>query len=181
MNLRERLTASVTDIRTRGQRLVQLNLELLAGEIKEKGRRFGAAIALFAAAGVLALYAVAFALATVAVALALILPLWAALLIVTAVLFLSVAILALAGRAKLRQAQQKPVQTAMGEARATAAAMTANVRETTSAVRSGLRYRRAGGGAGGGTAPPGPASSPQSPALDAGPSAAALDERASES
>ena len=53
MTLRERLTASVTDIRTRGQRLVQLNLELLTSELKAKGRKFGAAIALFAAAGLL--------------------------------------------------------------------------------------------------------------------------------
>ena len=103
MALRERLAASVADIRTRGQRLAQLNLELLQAELKEKGKKFGAAIALFAGAGLLALYAIGFALTTIAVALALVLPLWLSLLIVTLVLFLIVAILALVGRDQIRK------------------------------------------------------------------------------
>ena len=98
MTLRERLVASVADIRTRGQRLVQLNRELLAAELKEKGKKFGAAIALFAGAGLLSLYAIGFALTTIAVALALVLPLWLSLLIVTLALFLVVVILVLVGR-----------------------------------------------------------------------------------
>jgi len=55
MRLSERLVASVTGIRTRGQRLVQLNRELLSSELQEKGRRLGAAIGLLVGAGVLAL------------------------------------------------------------------------------------------------------------------------------
>ena len=80
MTLRQRLGAQVTDIRNRGQRLVQLNLELLTAELKEKGRKFGTAIGLFVAAGLFSLYALGFLLATIAVLLALVLPLWAALL-----------------------------------------------------------------------------------------------------
>ncbi len=106
MTLRERLVASVTDIRDRGQRLAQLNRELLASELKEKGRRFGAAMGLFVGAGVLALYALGFALATIAVALALVLPLWLSLLIVTAALLLIVTIMVLVGRSKVQQAQE---------------------------------------------------------------------------
>jgi hypothetical protein len=40
----------VADIRTRAQRLAQLNLELLQAELKEKGKKFGAAMALFVGA-----------------------------------------------------------------------------------------------------------------------------------
>ena len=87
MAVRERLTASVADIRTRAQRLLELNRELLTSEMKEKGRKAGGAAALIAGAGLVAVYAVGFALATIAVALALVLPSWLSLLIVTAVLF----------------------------------------------------------------------------------------------
>jgi hypothetical protein len=39
--LRERLVALFTDVRTRAQRLVALDRELLAVEAKERGGRFG--------------------------------------------------------------------------------------------------------------------------------------------
>ena len=98
MAVRERLTASVADIRTRAQRLLELNRELLTSEMKEKGRKAGGVAVFIAGAGFIAVYAVGFALATIAVALALVLPLWLSLLIVTAVLFLAVLILGLVGR-----------------------------------------------------------------------------------
>ncbi len=154
MTLRERLVASVTDIRDRGQRLARLNRELLVSELKEKGRRFGAAIALFVGAGVLALYALGFALATIAVALALVLPLWLSLLIVTVVLSIIVAILALVGRGQVQQAKQEASQTALAEARKTADLMKANVRETATGVRARVAPRRTPGGAACGTAGP---------------------------
>jgi membrane protein implicated in regulation of membrane protease activity len=135
MTLRERLVASVADIRTRGQRLVQLNLELLTAELKEKGKKFGAAIALFVGAGLLSLYAIGFALATIAVALALVLPLWLSLLIVTLALFLIVAILVLVGRDQLRKIGPSQPEVAIAEAKATGDLMKANARETATRVR----------------------------------------------
>ena len=130
MGLRERLIASVTDIRARGQRLVQLNLELLTSELKEKGRRFAAAAGLFVGAGLLALYGFGFALATITAALALVLPWWASLLIVTAVLFLVVAIMILVGRSLLEKAKNPAPEAAIAEAKATADLVKAQVRET---------------------------------------------------
>jgi len=161
MTLRERLVASITDIRDRGQRLARLNRELLVSEFKEKGRRFGAAIALFVGAGVLALYALGFALATIAVALALVLPLWLSLLIVTVVLAIIVAILALVGRGQVQQAKQEASQTALAEARKTADLMKANVRETAIGMRAKVAPRRTPGGAP--AAPPVPTPMPEHP------------------
>ena len=135
MTLRERLVASVTDIRARGQRLVQLNLELLTAELKEKGRKFGTAIGLFLGAGLLALYAIGFALATIAVALAIVLPLWLSLLIVTLALFLVVAVLVLVGRDQLRKIGAPEPEAAIAEAKATADLMKTNARETAAHVR----------------------------------------------
>ena len=57
MGLRERVTASAAEIRTRSRRLVELNLELLAAELKRKGQQYGTAVGLFVAAGVLAFFA----------------------------------------------------------------------------------------------------------------------------
>ncbi|MGE5228625.1 MAG: phage holin family protein [Deltaproteobacteria bacterium] len=143
MTLRERLTASVTDIRARGQRLVQLNLELLTSELKAKGRKFGAAIGLFVAAALLALYAIGFLLATITVLLDLVLPLWAAVSIVTVALFAVVAILALVGRAQLRNIGDAQPEAAIAEAKATADLMKANVRGTAAGVRARMRPRPA--------------------------------------
>jgi membrane protein implicated in regulation of membrane protease activity len=142
MALRERLVASVTDIRDRGRRLVELNLELLAAELKQKGRKFGAAIGLFVGAGLLALYAVGFALATVAVLLALVLPLWAAMLIVTVGLLAVVAILVLVGRDQLRRIGKPEPEAAIAEAKATADMIKANARRTADGVRARVRPAR---------------------------------------
>jgi len=178
MTLRERLTASVTDIRRRGQRLVQLNLELLTSELKAKGRKFGAAIGLFAAAGLLALYAIAFVLATIAVLLALVMPLWAAMLIVTAALFALVAILVLVGRDQVRKIGDPQPTAAIAEAKVTADLVKANARGTATGVRARMR-RRPAGPTGGGQTPvsavvsaPAAAASPAAPPSAAPPSAA---------
>ena len=143
MNLRERVVASVTDIRGRGQRLAQLNLELLKSELKEKGRRFGAALGLFAGAGVLAFYAVGFALATVAAALALVLPLWLSLLIVTLVLVLLIVVMVLVGRAQIEKANERAPRTALDEARTTVDLVKEDVRRTKAGVRDRVAHRRA--------------------------------------
>lgn len=142
MTLRERLVASVTDIRDRGRRLVELNLELLAAELKEKGRKFGAAIGMFVTAGLLALYAVGFALATIVALLALLLPLWASLLIVTLLLFVVVAILVLVGRDQLRKIGKPEPAAAVAEAKATADLVKADARATAAGVRDRMRPSR---------------------------------------
>jgi hypothetical protein len=142
MTLRQRLAAQVTDIRNRGQRLVQLNLELLTSELKEKGRKFGTAVGLFVAAGLFSLYAIGFLLATIAVLLALVLPLWASMLIVTAALFLLVAILVLVGRDQFRKIGDPKPQAAIAEAQATAEMIKANARGTVAGVRERVRPPR---------------------------------------
>jgi membrane protein implicated in regulation of membrane protease activity len=172
MNMRERLTASVADIRARGQRLGQLHLELLKAELREKGKRFAAAAALFAAAGMLALYAIGFALATVVVALALVLPLWLSMLIVTLVLFLIVVVLVLVGRAKVRQIDKPEPEAAIAEARATADLMKTNIRETTDGVRARMTpWRKSAEQAPASQAVAVPPSSAPRPGSDSAPSA----------
>jgi ABC-type transport system involved in Fe-S cluster assembly fused permease/ATPase subunit len=159
MGVRERLVASVTDIRNRGQRLVQLNLELLTNELKEKGRRFGAAIGLFVGAGVLALYAVGFAMATATVALALVLPLWLALLLVTLLLFAIIAIMVLVGRGQIRRATKPVPDSAAAEAKKSAELLQENLRRTADSLRARSAPGRSG---------PGAAAPPPQPPTDAG-------------
>jgi membrane protein implicated in regulation of membrane protease activity len=142
MTLRQRLVASVTDIRDRGRRLVELNLELLVAELREKGRKFGAAVGLFVGAGLLALYAIGFALATIVVALALVLPLWASMIIVTVVLFAVVAVLVLVGRDQLRRIGKPEPEAAIAEAKATADLVKTNARATAAGVRDRVRPSR---------------------------------------
>jgi len=146
--LGERLVASVTDIRDRGQRLARLNAELFKSELKQKGGKAGAAAGLFAAAGVVAVYAVGFALATVAVALALVLPLWAALLIVTAALILLAVILGLVGRSLARQMEKPAPQEAQAEAKKTADLLKSHLREAKSGMRAKLAALRPAPGTG---------------------------------
>jgi hypothetical protein len=132
MGLRERLAASATEIRTRGQRLVELNVELLTAELKRKGEKYGTGVGLLVSAGVLALYALGFALTTITVALALVLPLWLALLIVTVVLLVIVAILGLAGRSSLRKAKTPVPERAIAEANSTVDVLKTNLKQTAS-------------------------------------------------
>ena len=135
MGFRERISASLTDIRTRGQKLVELNVELLKAELKKKAQEYGGAIGMLAAAGLLALYALGFLLATITVALALFLPTWLALLIVTLVLFLIIAILVLAGRNKLQKLQVAPPPQAPVEAKTTIATVKDGASKTAKSLR----------------------------------------------
>lgn len=135
MGIRERINASLTDIRARGQRLVQLNLELLAAELKAKGKKYGAAVGMFVGAALLSVYAIGFLLATIAVALALVLPLWLSMLIVTLVLFLVIAILLLVGRSQLRKAKSPAPERAIAEAKTTADAVKTSLSDTAQRVK----------------------------------------------
>lgn len=153
MDLRRRIATRVNDIRDRSQRLVQLNRELLVSELKEKGRKFGAAVGLFVAAGLFSLYALGFLLATVVALLALVLPVWASLLIVTVLLFVLVAVLVLVGRDQMRKIGDPKPEAAIAEAKATADMMKANARGTVTGVAERLKPRR----------PAGPPASPEPP------------------
>jgi len=143
MGVRERITASLTDIRTRGQKLVELNVELLKAEIKKKAQEYGGAIGMLVAAGLLSLYALGFLLATIAVVLALWLPTWLALLIVTLVLFLVIAILVLAGRSKLQKLQAAPPSQAPAEAKITIATVKDGASKTAKSLRPTKRAKAA--------------------------------------
>jgi uncharacterized membrane protein YqjE len=160
MGLRERLAASATEIRARGQRLVELNVELLTAELKRKGEQYGKGVGLLVAAGVLALYFLGFALTTITVALALVLPLWLALLIVTAVLLLIVLILALVGRSTLRKAKTPAPERTIAEANTTVELLKTNLQETARVFSP----RRNGGSASSPTAQPAGSESPWTPA-----------------
>jgi hypothetical protein len=135
VGIRERINASLTDIRARGQRLVQLNLELLAAELKAKGKKYGAAVGMFVGAALLSVYAIGCLLATIALALALVLPLWLSMLIVTLVLFLVIAILLLAGRSQLRKVKSPAPERAVAEAKTTADAFKTGLRDTAQRVK----------------------------------------------
>jgi predicted lipid-binding transport protein (Tim44 family) len=135
MGVRERIGASLTEIRTRGQRLVELNVELVKAELKKKAQEYGGAIGMLVAGALLALYALGFLLATITVALALVLPLWLSLLIVTLALFLTVAILMLAGRNRLQKLQVAPPPQAAAEARITATTAKDGARRAAKSLR----------------------------------------------
>jgi hypothetical protein len=154
MDLRTRITASLNDVRGRGQRLVQLNVELLKAELKAKGEKYGVAVAMFFMAGLLALYMLGFALATIAVVLHLVLPLWLSLLIVTVLLALLIVLLIFIARDRLLRAGSPVPEKAIAEARASMAAAKAQL-------------KRSGGGPG--QTSPGPAADgPSGPALEEG-------------
>jgi len=170
MTLQERLVASVTDIRARGQRLAQLHRELTAAELKEKGKKFGGAVGVFLGAGVLGLYAVGFALATIAVLLALVLPLWAAMLIVTGVLVVVVVILVAVGRSLTEKARTPAPETAVAEGKKTAELIRENVRLTADGVRARVKTGRAAPGGFAPSAAPAPSAPP--PAAEAPPETA---------
>jgi hypothetical protein len=84
-------------------RLVRDELRVAVAELKAKGRHAGAGAGLFGGAGVVALYGLGAAIATVIVALALVMPAWLAALVVTVVLFAVAGVMALVGRAQIRQ------------------------------------------------------------------------------
>lgn len=155
MGLGDRITASVTGVRTHAQRLVQLNVELLKAELQKKGQQYGAAVGMLVGAGVLALYAFGFLLALIAVVLYIWLPLWLSLLIVTAALFAVVAVLIAVGRKKLREAKTPKPEVAIAAAQATVDQLGGGVKKTVDGVVSRARS----GGTRGSSGVPGQASS----------------------
>ncbi|GAA1504426.1 phage holin family protein [Streptomyces albidochromogenes] len=84
--------------------LIRQELRLAQAEMTQKGKRFGVGGGLFGGAGMVAFLALQALVATAIAALALVLPVWASALIVTAVLFLTAAVLAMAGKKQVGQA-----------------------------------------------------------------------------
>lgn len=79
-------------------RLAQMEVELAKAELTEKGKKIGAGVGAFGAAGVVALYMVGALVATAILALSEAMEAWLAALIVTAVLGAIAAVLALTGK-----------------------------------------------------------------------------------
>lgn len=94
--------------------LIRGEIDLAKAKAVLIGKRYGIAVALFAAAGMLSLFALPFMLWTVVYVLAIWLPMWASVLIVTALLFLLIGLLAWRGLASLRAAQKVQVSPAEG-------------------------------------------------------------------
>lgn len=79
-------------------RLAQMEIELAKAELTEKGKKIGAGVGAFGAAGVVALYMVGALVATAILALSEAMDAWLAALIVTVVLGAIAAVLALTGK-----------------------------------------------------------------------------------
>jgi MFS family permease len=84
--------------------LVRQEIELAKLEVREKGRKAGMGAGMFGGAGVFGLYAVGALTATIILALATFLPGWAAALIVTVIYGAIAGVLALRGKAKVKEA-----------------------------------------------------------------------------
>jgi uncharacterized membrane protein YqjE len=95
--------------------LVRAELRLASAEMAQKGKRAGMGAGLFGGAGALAFYGVGCLVATAVLGLAVVLPAWLAALLVAVALFLLAGIVALAGRAKVRQAGPMLPQLAIQE------------------------------------------------------------------
>ena len=107
--LRDRSTGElVKDLSNQVTTLVHKEVELAKAEMAEKGRKAALGMGLLAGAAVAGLLALGVSTAFLVALLALSMPVWTAALIVTAVWALTAAVLALLGRARLRDAG-KPV------------------------------------------------------------------------
>jgi uncharacterized membrane protein YqjE len=105
MDLRERPTSELLrQLSDQTTTLVRQEIELAKLELQEKGKKAGAGAGMFGGAGVLGLYAVGALTATIILALATFLPGWLAALIVTVVYAAIAGILALRGKAKVKEA-----------------------------------------------------------------------------
>jgi uncharacterized membrane protein YqjE len=112
------LLKQLTDQTTR---LVRQEIELAKLELQEKGRKAGVGAGMFGAAGALGLYALGALTATIILALATFLPAWVAALIVTVVYGAIAGVLALRGKAQVKQATppvpEQAVETTKEDAR----------------------------------------------------------------
>jgi hypothetical protein len=120
---RRGLGAAARLVSERASSLVRLELQLAAGELKQKVVALGLGIALLVGAALFGLFALGFGLATAAAALATTVSTWLALLIVTGALVLLAGLLGAIGVGRLRKATPPiPVQ-AIEEAKLTTEAL----------------------------------------------------------
>ena len=110
MNVTENQSTAelVRALSEQSSRLAQMEIELAKAELTEKGKKIGAGVGAFGAAGVVALYMVGALVATAILALSEAVDAWLAALIVTVVLGVIAAVLALTGR-KSVEAGSPPV------------------------------------------------------------------------
>ena len=112
------LLKQLTDQTTR---LVKQEIELAKLELQEKGKKAGVGAGMFGGAGALGLYALGALTATIILALATFLPGWVAALIVTVVYGAVAGVLALRGKAQVKQATppvpEQAVETTKEDAR----------------------------------------------------------------
>ena len=101
--------------------LVRQEIELAKLELQEKGKKAGVGAGMFGGAGALGLYALGALTATIILALATFLPGWVAALIVTVVYGAIAGVLALRGKAEVKQATppvpEQAVETTKEDAR----------------------------------------------------------------
>ena len=98
------LGALVHDLTQQVPELIRSEIRLAQAEVTEKGKRAGAGIGMFSAAGLLAFFGLACVIATAVLALAHALPDWLSALIVAVLLFAGAGAVALAGKNKVQSA-----------------------------------------------------------------------------
>ncbi len=109
--------------------LVRDELRLAQAELAEKGKHAGLGAGLFGGGGLMAAYGLGALIATLVLALDIVLPAWLATLIVAVLLFAVAAVLALVGRAQVKQAVPPVPQDAVQGVKADIEAVTEAVRE----------------------------------------------------
>ncbi len=90
--------------------LLRGEIDLIKAQLKEKATRFGAAIALFAVAGVLALYGLGWLFFAAYAGIAVALPAWLAALIVGVGLLVIVGVLALIAKGQITKANAEQIK-----------------------------------------------------------------------
>jgi predicted PurR-regulated permease PerM len=117
------LAGAVKAVSERASKLVRLELELAALELKQKLVAIGVGIGLTIGAAVFAVFAFGFLFATIAAALATFLATWLSLLIVTSFLFVLVAVLGLLGMRSIKKGTPPVPKQAIHEAKLTTTAI----------------------------------------------------------
>jgi hypothetical protein len=109
--------------------LVREELALARAEVSEKAGRAGRGVGLFGGAGLVSLYGILGVLTGIVLLLAKVMPAWSAALLVGVVLLIVAGVLALAGRAQVRQATPPVPQEAVRGVRADVDTVTTAVEE----------------------------------------------------
>src|SRR5262245_10261130 len=117
------LTRAAEQVAEHARRIVQLELELAALEVKRKVAALGMGLGLVIGGAVFALFALGFTFATIAAGFATFLPTWLAILIVAAALFLIAGGLTAWGVSALKRGTPPIPEVALEEARLTTEAL----------------------------------------------------------